>query len=280
MRPEYDLRCGDYRDTLGDETWDLLCMDSPYSAKTHKGHNDGTSGANRVKDWAGRVAAKKARGETLTYNEKAAAIKLAIAERKGADRRLLTYPHWTPDDVRTCVEWAHPRTRGWMVCFCDHVLAPVWGAAMEAAGRYTFAPLVWYAPGSRVRMTGDGPACWVTWIVVSRPKRAPFSKWGSLPGGYSFTGNGGTRAADAFVSGAKPLDLMDAVVCDYSRPGDVVCDLTAGGGTTLLAAIRNGRYAIGSERDPETHAKALARLKAARSLPLFDSATLDLFTNA
>jgi site-specific DNA-methyltransferase (adenine-specific) len=62
------------------------------------------------------------------------------------------------------------------------------------------------------------------------------------------------------VVGSKPLWLMRAIVRDYSRPGDVVCDPCAGGATTLIASVIEGRQAIGSELDPATHAKALNRI--------------------
>ena len=57
---------------------------------------------------------------------------------------------------------------------------------------------------------------------------------------------------------------MRALIRDYSRPGDLVCDPCAGGGTTLLAAVQTGRRAVGSEMDPQTHAKAVQRLANAK----------------
>ena len=44
---------------------------------------------------------------------------------------------------------------------------------------------------------------------------------------------------------------MEALVGDYTRPGDLVCDPTAGFGVTLSAALKMGRTAIGSEMDVE-----------------------------
>jgi len=54
---------------------------------------------------------------------------------------------------------------------------------------------------------------------------------------------------------------MRAIVRDYSRPGELVCDPCAGGGTTLLAAVLEGREAIGTELDPKTFELAVARLR-------------------
>ena len=64
------------------------------------------------------------------------------------------------------------------------------------------------------------------------------------------------------VAGGKPLWLMRAIIRDYTRPGDLVCDPCAGGGTTLLAAAIEGRRAIGAEMNPDTHSKATARIAA------------------
>jgi site-specific DNA-methyltransferase (adenine-specific) len=69
--------------------------------------------------------------------------------------------------------------------------------------------------------------------------------------------------------GGKPLALMRAIIRDYTRPGDLVMDCFAGGGTTLLAAAMEGRRAIGAEMDPETYAKAKARLAKGYTKPLF-----------
>ena len=94
--------------------------------------------------------------------------------------------------------------------------------------------------------------------MVARPRSRQFSTWGCLPGAYiSHCEKHGA------VAGAKPLDLMRSIVRDYSRPGDLVCDPCAGGGTTLLASLWEGRRAIGAELDADTHAKATARLSSA-----------------
>ncbi len=53
----------------------------------------------------------------------------------------------------------------------------------------------------------------------------------------------------------KPLPLLERIVLCASRPGDLVCDLFAGSGTTLEAARRNGRRFLGVDRgDMALHA--------------------------
>jgi DNA modification methylase len=45
---------------------------------------------------------------------------------------------------------------------------------------------------------------------------------------------------------------MRALVRDYSRPGDLIVDPCMGSATTILAAVIEGRRAIGAEMDPKT----------------------------
>lgn len=58
----------------------------------------------------------------------------------------------------------------------------------------------------------------------------------------------------------KPLDLVEWLVKTYSNEGDLVADPFMGSGTTLVAAARNRRRAVGIEREEEYALKAAARL--------------------
>lgn len=144
---------------------------------------------------------------------------------------------------------------GWALVFCDHELFPEWAAGFRQASRYVFAPVPLVETGSTVRLTGDGPASWTTWVMASRPRTKGFASWGALPGAYVQS-----RERKPHMGG-KPLQSMRAIVRDYSRPNNLICDPYAGGGTTLLAAVMEGRRAIGAELDPETFEKAVARLR-------------------
>lgn len=189
-------------------------------------------------------------------------------------RQAINYACWTADDVRAFVESWAPRTRGWFVTLTDHKLAPIWEDALEAQERYVFSPLACMEPGSRVRLCGDGPAQWSVWAVVARPKTRAAQQWGALPGGYVIPASEGWRGAKnkdgrAGVMGGKPLWLMRALVRDYSRPGDLICDPCAGAATTLLAARIEGRSAIGAECDEKHFAIAQKRLARGYTPSLF-----------
>ena len=238
-----ELRLGRYQDVLADVEWDACIFDAPYSARTHIGYDGGaksSNGADRpdIRDNRARQAAGLP-----------------------AMRKHLPYTSWSDSDVRDCVGFISPRTKGWIVSITDHDLAAAYASALSDAGRYVFAPVPLVEPGSRVRLTGDGPSSWTCWVVVARPRRVPYSKWGTLPGAYIVP-----REAKP-ITGGKPLGAMRDIVRDYSREGDLVCDPCAGAGTTLLAARMEGRAYIGAEADPATHALATRRLAHMPTVP-------------
>lgn len=225
-----ELRLGRWQEELAGVQPDCLITDAPYSERTIDSYRD------------------------------QAALR----------RRPISYDAWnTADVLEFCERWS-PATHGWFVSLTDHVLAPVFESALKALGRYVFSPLACVEPGSRVRQCGDGPAQWSCFTVVARPRREPYSKWGALPGVYVVpAGQSRQRDASRHHIGGKPLWLMRALVRDYSRPGDLICDPCAGGATTLLAAAMEGRRAIGAELDPDTYAKAQKRIARGYTPPLF-----------
>lgn len=60
----------------------------------------------------------------------------------------------------------------------------------------------------------------------------------------------------------KPLRLMLDLVRDFTDPGESILDSHAGSGTTLVAAVRLGRHAIGIERNETYFKYAVERLRA------------------
>jgi hypothetical protein len=182
----------------------------------------------------------------------------------GDKGRDLSYLHWSPDDVHAFVSAWAPRCAGWFACMSDHLLVPAYAEAYRAAGLTVFAPVPCVIPGMTVRLAGDGPSSWAIYLNVARPKS--LSTWGTLPGAYT------VPRGERVHIGGKPLGLMQAIVRDYSKPGDLVCDPCAGAGTTLLAALNEGRRAIGSEVDPQTYEIANRRLTDGFTPPLFSDA--------
>lgn len=194
----------------------------------------------------------------------------ATATLAALGRSDLAYASWSEEDVSRFVATWSPLVRGWCVVMTDHVLAGAWTAALAATGRYVFAPLPLVETGSRVRLAGDGPSSWTCWVVVARPRS--LARWGTLPGAYVVRPERGRE-----VVGGKPLAAMRAIVADYSRPGEVVCDPCCGAGTTLVAAHATGRRWVGGDADAEHAAIARRRMERVSRQVLLD---LDTTTRA
>jgi len=222
-----DLYLGDCREILPTlDAVDHVITDPPFSEVTHKGHNVVSANENGI-----------------LYD--------------GVARNKLHYESWADVDATEFINQISPICSAWMVIFNDDVLAPAIRNAMDKCGRYAFAPLPFYAPGSRVRLSGDGPSSWTIWIMVSRTKAQ--SRWGTLPGGY--LAQEGWR--DREYMGGKPVKLMEAIVGDYSRKGDLILDPYMGSGTTGVAAVKLQRRFIGIEINPESFEIAVRRIESA-----------------
>lgn len=239
----YDLRHGCYQDVLADVEVDAVICDPPFGARTHEGQAGGNDGHLRGP---------------------------------------IVYQHWTAVDVSEFVRFWSERTRGWMVAITCSDLFPAWRESYEAAGRISFHPLPLIMPNMTCRLTGDGPSSEAVYALVARPRTRAMARWGTLPGWY-YALRGVHKSLGPSVGRGKPLDLMRKIVSDYSRPGDLVCDPTAGYGSTLAAAIQKGRRAIGAECEADVYAEARRRLDLVMAGPadLFDPrsarpGTLDL----
>lgn len=224
LLPGFDLRLGRWQDTLAKiGVVDTLISDPPFGAKTH---TNSRALGNARED-----------GSPL--------------DGIGPD-----YQPWTAKDVMQFVcDWS-PRVRGWMACMTSHDLIGPYQDAYEAAGRYSFAPVPIVLRGMSLRVSGDGPSSWAVYLMVARPRSEAFSRWGTLPGAYVHN-----ASPNASKGRGKPAELLEEIVGHYSREGDLVCDPLAGRGSTLFAALKLGRRAIGAELDPEAHAAATAAAK-------------------
>lgn len=189
-------------------------------------------------------------------------------QRTGGSTRRTTIEYQAVDELwcRAFAESWCPRVSFWAVIFSDHTASHWWESAFESSGWYVFAPVLWIRSNPTPRICGDGPTSACDYITVARPKRRMSSdRVGSRPGYYLTQNDPGS----VVVPGGKQLDPMRALVRDYSRPGDLICDPCAGGATTLLAAAMEGRRAVGAEMDPVTYAKAQKRIAKGYTPPLF-----------
>lgn len=174
------------------------------------------------------------------------------------------YDAWTPDDVHEYVSRRSPLVRGWMVSLTSHDLIPAWEAAYHEVGRLCFAPVACVIRGMSFRKQGDGPASWTVYAIAARPRSKRFMGGWACAGAYVVP-----QGSESGGGRGKPMWLMQALVRDYSRAGELVSDPFAGHGTTLAAAVSLGRRAVGAEVDAEAFAEAQRRLARPLQVDLF-----------
>lgn len=193
-------------------------------------------------------------------------------QRTGSSTRTPTITYDAMTDYAELASLWSQRTRMWACVFSDHSGSHVHEQEWESAGWYVFAPVGWIKDVYAPRLSGDGPACGMEYITVARPKkRMDPSDSGHRCGYYLVKGRYSCDAPSG-IAGQKDINGMRAIVRDYSRPGDLVCDPYAGSGTTLLAAVMEGRRAIGAEMDEGRFDMAVRRLRGGFTTDLFGGA--------
>lgn len=195
----------------------------------------------------------------------------------GVRKRDLGFGHLTPALMLRIASYA-AQVRRWSVVFCDRESTHLWRAAMALHGVEYVRTVPWVR-WSQPQMSGDRPPTGAEDIVIFHAPRG--AKHVHLSAGKMHWNGPGNRVAyyeDAALAreaydakslrGAdkysceKPLDLMLALVSDYSDPSELVFDPCAGAGTTALAARLLGREALGLEVDADAAARAWERMRA------------------
>lgn len=196
-------------------------------------------------------------------------------QRTGSSIRMPTiaYAPITENDCHELARSWAPRVRNWVVLLCDH-RAHLWHEdAWQAQGWCTFAP-VFMKENPTPRFSGDGPAFGLEFMMVARRRARSVRPMGSFPSRYEFQ-IGGDRRTRTVSGGAKPVALMRAIIRDYTLAGDLIVDTHSGGGTTAVAARKEGRRIVCSEMDPQTFADAEARFAGRRPERFVDNMPAD-----
>jgi DNA modification methylase len=220
--------------TLPDKSVDHVICDPPYEAEAHT--------KQRRVIWNGR--SKQIRSAPLDFEPMT--------------------PEGRAEAARQMVRVA----RGWILAFCQAEGIDRWREALNAAGARWRRAALWVKPDGQPQLTGDRPAqCFeaiaCAWAGDGR------SRWngGGRSGIYEHATNNFGRLygpGERPHPTVKPLALMEALIRDFTDPGDLVVDPFAGSGTTGVAAKRLGRRFIGWERDPKYHAIAEKRIEGAK----------------
>jgi site-specific DNA-methyltransferase (adenine-specific) len=155
-------------------------------------------------------------------------------------------------------------SRRWIVVFCQAEAVAAWRDALVAGGATYKRACVWIKRDGQPQLTGDRPAMGYESIVCAHAPEP--SRWngGGKTGLYDFFRNQYAGAHAHLHPTEKPLGLIEALISDFTDPGDLVCDPFAGSATTGAACKRLGRRFVGWEIDPGFYGVGRKRLDAAR----------------
>lgn len=155
----------------------------------------------------------------------------------------------------------------WVLVFCSMEQQVEWKRELVMCGLEHVRFGIWHKPGATPQFTGDRPGTVTEAIEIAhRPGKkrwnggGKFAHW-TVPIVKAQTG-------ERCHPTQKPEQLMEALVADFTDPGDVILDAYAGSGSTGVAAKRLGRRAILIERD-EAHAETAAKRLSQGALDLF-----------
>lgn len=165
---------------------------------------------------------------------------------------------FTPiDEPATVVDLVRPKR--WALAFCA---VEMLGDYRRAAGDRWVRSGIWDRPDGAPQLSGDRPAQAVEGIAIWHAAGA--KRWNG-GGRRALWRAGRVRGDERVHETQKPVDLMRALVLDFTDVGDLIVDPFAGSGTTGVAAKECGRRAVLIEVDA-TRCDAAARRLAAASL--------------
>jgi site-specific DNA-methyltransferase (adenine-specific) len=163
-------------------------------------------------------------------------------------------------------------SKRWTLLFCTGAMLGDYkreaGGTRDSGGAW-IRDGYWWRTNSAPQITGDRPAAACEAIAILHKQ-----------GGKMRWNRGGNQAIWRGVickdprrmhPTKKPAWLMEALIRDFTDPGELIFDPTAGEGSTLEACVKLGRRCIGCEIDPKYHAAGVARIdRAARGLKQID----------
>jgi site-specific DNA-methyltransferase (adenine-specific) len=206
---------GDCRELLAelpDQSFDCIITDPPYSDWTHSNVRSNSRAASRH---GNRV---------LSGN--------------------FGFDSITPEQVKAVMAECGRVTRRWVVSSLDYRHAFAY-EENPPAGLRLLRVGVWTKTNPMPQISGDRPAQgWEAIVFLHRTDTKP--AWNGK--GRAAVWNSATVTTGDHPT-AKPLPMVGDWVRLFTDPGDTVFDPFAGSGTTLRAAIDNGRKAVGCELD-------------------------------
>lgn len=169
----------------------------------------------------------------------------------------LTFTPITPAVCITTLELAKRHVRGWALIFSDDQTIHHWREAAHDLGLKYLRTMWWRKPNGAPQMSGDRPAIpgeliAAIWCGGGRPSWQGHGKHGF----YEFS----SARKDRIHPTQKPVPLIEALLRDFTLPGECVIDPFAGSGTTAIACARMGRECDSFDIDVEMVAAANKRI--------------------
>jgi DNA modification methylase len=157
----------------------------------------------------------------------------------------------------------------WAVVYSDAETLHRWRAALELAGMRYVRTGAWVKPDAMPQMSGDRPSVGFEPCTITHAQGPMRWNGGGRQAVWTYNTSKGNDRPDHPCP--KPLNLMVHQITDFTDPGETILDPFAGSGTTLAAAKRVGRKAIGIEVN-EAYAEGIAKRLSQGALPLEFSA--------
>ena len=185
--------------------------------------------------------------------------------KDGALARMAAGEIGAIDDILAGVAMEIARlVRRWALVFSDVETCFRWRAELETAGLRYVRTGAWVKPDAMPQMSGDRPAVGFEPCTIAHAK-GPM-RWNG--GGHPAVWTHGTcRVGRPDHPCPKPEPLMRELVSLFANFDDVILDPFMGSGTTLVAAKRLGRRAIGIELE-ERYCEIAAKRLQQEALPL------------
>lgn len=226
----YHGDCAEIMEAL--ESVDHIITDPPYSEHTHK----------------------SVRSAKMLANDRGG--------RYGSDTRRtvdLGFEHLSPELREVCATHFARLAARWVLVFSDVESDHLWRDDLTTAGLDYVRTGAWHKVGSTPQFSGDRPATAFEAITICHPKGKKrwngggSHAWWSVPIVLDRSRNSDARVHPT----QKPLHLMEALVDQFTDPGETILDPFGGSGTTAVAAAEAGRKCILIEQD-EKHAETIA----------------------
>lgn len=147
-------------------------------------------------------------------------------------------------------------TRRWCLIFCQVEAAMEWRASLEVNGFVYRRTGVWIKPDGMPQYSGDRPGMGYESIVIAHAKGKSVWNGGGRHGVFIHNKNEGNGKAPHPTM--KPESLMSELINLFTDEGEIILDPFMGSGTTLIAAKKAGRRAIGIDVD-EGYCKVAAK---------------------